>query len=405
MHGIAADSAGNAFVVGRQYNGIHLDDILVMKLAAADGEILWSDLFGGADDQYDSGWSVVVGPDDHPVVTGITGNADGTANFLTRKLANSNGAEVWTRSIPGALNNVEQRAGWLAVCDDGDVVMANRTWTATTSYDVVVHRYDAVDGATVWTKQYNSSGTTADDPRNMLRDEAGDILVVGVRAGNYMVLKFAQTDGSLAWSAGYNGPPGWYDTADCVLEGPAGEVIVSGFSTGATTDWDVATVGFAPEDGAQLWAERYDAGDSLSDEGTCIAVGPIGDLYVVGYGYDIVTGSDLLTLRYSIDPPSAVPELTSGSGALLAAPNPFSDRISFRSLGEDRGMAGVAIYDAMGRQIATLGSERPTSSDAGSHLLTWDGCGADGRPVAPGVYWVRTTVDGRSESLSIVRAR
>ncbi len=376
-----------------------------MKLAADDGAILWNDLYGGADSQSDRGWAIAVGPDDNPVVTGITTNLDGTANFLTRKLANSDGAEIWVRSLPGAVNNLEQRAGWLAACDNGDIVMANRTWTASTSYDVVLHRYAAADGATVWARQYNSSGTVADDLRGMIRDASGDILVVGVRSGNYMVLKFRQGDGSLAWSTGYDGPPGWYDTANCVVEGPAGEIVVSGFSTGATTDWDVATVGFAAADGAQLWVQRFDSGDGLSDESGYMALSPLGDLYVVGYGYDPVSSSDLLCLRYSLGAPSAAPDLPAAALPIAAVPNPFRGSVSF-SVASPAGIPSrVGIYDASGRRIALLDAREPGAAPNGPGFLTWDGRNQEGDPVPAGAYWARVESGAAVGSCTVVRLR
>ncbi len=392
-------------MVGRQYNGYHLDDILVMKLAATDGSILWSDLYGGADDQYDRGWAIAVGPDGNPVVTGITGNTDGTANYLTRKFDNQDGSEIWVRSFPGAVNNVEQRAGWLAVCDNGDIVMANRTWTTTTSYDVVLHRYAASDGATVWTQQYNSSGTAADDPRSMVRDSAGDLLVVGVRVGDFMVLKFRQGDGSLAWSSGYNGPPGWYDTANCVAEGLDGEIIVSGFSTGATTDWDVATVGFAPSDGVQSWVERFDSGDGLSDEGGYLAVSPAGDLYVGGYGYDLASGSDLLCLRYSLGIPSAVADMVAPALFITADPNPFSTSVSFSIVSPGGVPARISIYDALGRRVAVLDGGTSNAARDGVRRLAWDGRDAQGFSAAPGAYFVHAQRGTEAGTCTIIRIR
>ena len=43
-----------------------------MKLDANDGDILWLELLGGAEGLDDRGWSIVVGPDQNPVVTGVT---------------------------------------------------------------------------------------------------------------------------------------------------------------------------------------------------------------------------------------------------------------------------------------------------------------------------------------------
>ncbi len=49
----------------------------------------------------------------------------------------------------------------------------------------------------------------------------------------------------------------------------------------------------------------------------------------------------------------------------------------------------VAVYDAAGRRVAALG----TLDAAGDVSVAWDGLGAEGRPLAEGVYFVR--IDGR----------
>ncbi|MBM3319189.1 MAG: PQQ-binding-like beta-propeller repeat protein [Candidatus Eisenbacteria bacterium] len=370
-----------------------------MKLAASNGDILWRVHAGGPAGLADRGWDIAVGPDGHPVVTGVLTNAADPGYFCTIKFNTSNGSEIWNRKILGAVNSISARAGWLAVCDDGDIVMANRTWTTSTSYDVVLHRYAAADGATAWAIQHNSSGTSPDDPRDMVRDAAGDILVAGIRSGNYMVLKFDRSDGHLFWSGSYNGPIGGYDGASAIVEGPGGVVVATGFSDGQGTNWDAATVGFDPESGAQLWAERFDAGDAQSDEGHALAASAQGDLYVAGYGDRFATGSDMLALRYRIENPTGIDARPlageSGSSLRLSAhPTPFVDRVFFSLEMPRAGIARVAVYDARGRRTGVLFEG---ALPRGAHDLVWDGRDAGGRPLAAGVYFVRfETEDARA---------
>ena len=46
----------------------------------------------------------------------------------------------------------------------------------------------------------------------------------------------------------------------------------------------------------------------------------------------------------------------------------------------------VGVFDVSGRRVATL---HAGAFAAGRHAIRWDGSGAGGRPVAPGVYLVR----------------
>jgi hypothetical protein len=293
------------------------------------------------------------------------------------------------------------------VCDNGDIVMMNRTWELATGYDVVLHRYAADDGATVWATRYNSAGNTPDDPTHLIRDAGGDLLVAGVRSGNFMALKFDDADGELLWSADYDGPAGGYDAAAAILEGPAGDVIVTGFSTGTTTSWDATTVAFDPTDGALRWERHFDGGEGRPDEGKALAVSPQGDLYVTGYCDLATTATDLIALRYLLAGPTGVAGSLAGTPApsplrISADPNPFVLGLSFSVEIPQAGPARLAVYDVRGRQVALLhegGLER------GPHRIGWDGRNDSGEALGSGVYFLRLE-SGRSSAVrKVVRTR
>lgn len=371
-----------------------------MKLSFFDGEIMWERELGGAQNQDDRGWAVAVGADGHPVVTGVTTNTDGTANYFTAKLHSNDGSVLWSRSLPGAVNNLAERAGWVAVCANGDAVMANRTWTSSSSYDVVLHRYAAADGATVWTRQYGSGPSRSDNPRHMILTPADDILVAGVTVGDYMAVRFDGATGEPVWTAVYNGPGAGYDTGNSVILGPNGEVIVTGFATGTNTGWDCATVAFDWGSGARLWALGYDTGDAQTDEGAVMAVGPGGTLYVVGYGYRLATDADLLSIRYQIAPAAGVEEPIAGAGLLAAAPNPFESEVRLRLDSLRPGPARVTVHDAAGRRVRALFDGEIA---AGESRLEWDGRDEAGRPVGAGVFWIRFEAAGAAGIRKVLR--
>jgi hypothetical protein len=352
-------------------------------------------------DKDDIGWSIVVGPDNHPVATGISINADDTANFWTTKYDRVDGSIIWHHTIPGAVNN-QTRAGWLAVLENGDVIMINRTWSPATNYDIVLHRYAAADGAIVWEEQYNGPAAGSDDPRHMIRDVAGNIIVVGVTNGDYMVVKFSQDTGDTLWTAAYDGPPGWYDVATCAVVGPNGEIIVSGYSNGTASGWDVTTLGFDPDSGEQSWFLRHD-GSGQTDEARAMAVSPFGDLYVTGYSYNPTTDMDMLSLRYAMDVAS---DVIPGPGTaptvpivLNAYPNPFNPQVALSFELFQAGPVWVSIYDLRGRQTAIL---HAGYLGQGLHRLFWKGRDQEGRSVPAGIYMARLTAHGVTSTRKVV---
>lgn len=390
LFGIDVDSQGNALLTGRFSVTDTNDDFVVIKLNGYDGDVEWVESFDGGDQRVDRSWAITVGPDDNPVITGITVHDDDSASYFTRKLSGANGDEIWTRIIPGAISSEYERAGWLELTTNGDLVMLNRTWSTTTSYDVVLYRFAGDDGHTIWDTQYNAGGTNADNPMNMSQDSDGNLLVVGVSAGDFMVLKFDVSNGDLIWAGEYDGPPGWYDTAKAVTTGPAGEVIVGGFSDGSGTSWDMTTVGFDPTDGNEIWHLRHD-GATQSDETNGLAVSSEGDLYLVGYTTDPASGSDLCCLRYGLGEFSAVEPLPPaalriGPGNLAAAPNPFSPMVVLSYRLPISQQVRLVIHTIDGRRVATLfdGMAEP-----GNFGATWTGTNSAGETMPSGVYYAR----------------
>ena len=66
------------------------------------------------------------------------------------------------------------------------------------------------------------------------------------------------------------------------------------------------------------------------------------------------------------------------------------------------GAVGVEVFDLFGRRLA---SAQHGQLAAGRHALPWDGRGADGAPVAPGVYLARVNAGGRTAAVRFVRVR
>jgi subtilisin family serine protease len=62
----------------------------------------------------------------------------------------------------------------------------------------------------------------------------------------------------------------------------------------------------------------------------------------------------------------------------------------------------VSVHDIRGALVRTLASG---SLEAGRHPLRWDGVNATGRPVGPGIYFVRAKAGGQSQTLRVVHVK
>jgi outer membrane protein assembly factor BamB len=343
----------------------------------------------------DIGWDVAIDGQGRVVVAALVGTSLGEAEATVAVLEPTFGETVWQRGFPGAVYNIEVQGGWLAIAENDDVILGTRTWSSETGFDLVLHRFDAADGAEVYHRQWNSGGTAADDPREMIQTADGDLVFAGVSGGDYLVARFDAEQGDFLWRGAYAGPPDWYDVATCVAEGPDGVLVASGFSDGTSTGWDVATVAFDPAEGFLLWEQRFD-GYGQSDEARDVVVGPGGEVVVTGYCYSYESSNDLAAICYDTGGTVAAPdELPAGAVGLTGAwPNPFNPRVSISFAVPRDGTLRLSICDVRGRELAVL---QDGVLPAGEHVLSWHGADAGGRALPSGLYFaVLRTEEGLS---------
>ncbi len=104
---------------------------------------------------------------------------------------------------------------------------------------------------------------------------------------------------------------------------------------------------------------------------------------------------------YPLDVGSAATSPAVGPRILAIAPNPGGGavRISFEL--PHAGLAEVSVYDLGGRIVR---SEFLGLLPSGRHDASWDGRGARGRPVPPGVYLWKVRVGGQEATQKVVRS-
>jgi hypothetical protein len=108
-----------------------------------------------------------------------------------------------------------------------------------------------------------------------------------------------------------------------------------------------------------------------------------------------ITWTGPVYVTYDPSATTAVGDRPATSGLQLAVgPNPWLDRVTASfSLPQGARDAGLAVYDAAGRNVATL-LDGPLS--AGPHAVSWTGLDARGQRVPSGIYFMRLRVDGSS---------
>jgi hypothetical protein len=87
---------------------------------------------------------------------------------------------------------------------------------------------------------------------------------------------------------------------------------------------------------------------------------------------------------------------------LRAFPNPFNPSVRISFANPARGLVRAVLYDIAGRRVAVVASR---TMDAGEQVLEWDGRDGAGMEAASGVYFLRVSAPGASESVKLVLLR
>jgi hypothetical protein len=328
-NGVAIDRAGNVFVVGQtsgalpgQKNAGMIDAFL--RRYDASGTEVWTRQFGSAERDIPKG----VALDDHGnvyVVGQTFGNLPGQPSaggwdaFL-RKYA-PGGDEVWTRQFGGGGG---ESAASVRVDRAGNAYVVGGTRAALPGqrnigdFDGFIVKLDPT-GGTIWERQF---GTTVEDYAiTVALDGQGNPAVAG------------ETSGRLAGAANGGGLDGFvrqYDTAGDVLWtrqfgstmddyavgsaiGPNGDVFVVGSTTGSLPghksegDADAYIMAFNRKEGAGLWSRQF--GTPGVDDAEAIGFDATGNPFVAGRAGGALRGGSA----------------GGGSDAFLAATGPTGD--------------------------------------------------------------------------------
>jgi hypothetical protein len=125
-------------------------------------------------------------------------------------------------------------------------------------------------------------------------------------------------------------------------------------------------------------------------------LGPFGGMSGSTTDRQRFVNGDLPTLAA---PPPATPVAIALSAP---APNPTPGAVTMMLSLPNRAAVRIAVHDVAGRLVRVLENG---SREAGVQAIAWDGTGAGGTPVRPGLYIVRVDVDGAREARRVMVSR
>jgi Beta-propeller repeat len=298
---VTVDTSWNVYVTGTSFGSSGTYNYATVKYDS-NGNQLWIARYDGPGTGNDTALQVTVDRFDSVYVTGKSSGID-TGEDLTTVKYDSNGNQIWVQRYNGP-GNGDDSGSSIVVDNEGHVYVTGSTLGAGTDYDATTIKYDT-NGDQMWVQRFNDPGTWQymnDFARQLLLDNSGNLYVIGTSDGfstiqDYLILKY-DSNGTLLRVQTYNGPGDWMDRIQQAVLDSTGNLYVVGLSHGSGSDWDYATVKYAP-DGTQLWVRRYNGPYNGVDAATSIAVDNNANVYITGISQGVQGVSNYTTIKYT----------------------------------------------------------------------------------------------------------
>lgn len=228
--GVAVDAAGDAYVAATIDAADGGTAIEVTKLEAATGATAWVHGFDGpfpGEDERASG--IAVGPDGQPVVAGQVRAGDGDDDAWLRKLAATDGSEVWTATYSGAGAGgfSTDDGGPVAIAADGSIFVLTRLYEDFSTQRGALLRFGPDGGPPQWVFQPVIPGSEQSFSLGPLTVGADGLPVMSVQRSSGATIDFwiykLDADGQELWSR---------QRADFEVRGVGTDWVVEGLAAG-----------------------------------------------------------------------------------------------------------------------------------------------------------------------------
>jgi len=213
--------------------------------------------------------------------------------------------QLWAKRYNGPGGRVDTAYAVVVSPTGGHVYVTGASAGSTSRRDYATIAYDA-SGARLWTMRYDGTASGIDYARSAAVSPDGTkVFVTGYSSGStsdwdYATVGYDASTGAELWASRYNGPSNGYDFASAVAVSPDGtKVFVTGHSLGSTTQEDYATVAYDAETGDELWATRFDGPTGVGDVAHDVAISPDATkVFVTGRSDGAGGDGDYATIAY-----------------------------------------------------------------------------------------------------------
>ncbi len=262
----------------------------VRKLAASDGRELWSYSTPGTAAGRATAIATTAGGD--PVVAAIFSNAAGGHDLALIKIDGLDGAEIWRRILPGASRTTPSGGVRVVALDrSGDVVAARLLSDGEGQTDLVLARLDGRNGALRWVESVEAQNGVALDLRRVDRNH---LIAASASPSGFHVARLAASDGRQIWHRQFGEDALCGETVALRVDA-ADDVIAAGF--GCAAGRNLFVVKLSGGDGQPRWSRDIGTATGIVGKPRALAVDPDGDVFVAGYATSATERVDLVILK------------------------------------------------------------------------------------------------------------
>ncbi len=370
---VAADVSGNFLVTGfetRTDLGQGLN-WLVRKFDVS-GNVLWSRTHNGPINSDDFGWRVAFDDSGNSCGCGPTVVGAGNQDALLTKW-DSSGDVQWQSVFAGAAGSTDG-CGGIAFDSAGNILYGINDFPSAGDYTNWRIQKLTSSGSVTWSRTHGITAVAGSDDRlNGIRsDSAGNVIAMGFetrtdlgQSVNWRVIKY-DPSGGILWQQSYNSPANGYDEPFDMEITPDDGIVIAGYETrtdlGESHNWRVIKYDSA---GTLLWSLTHDGVAGGSDEAHGIAVGPGGEIYVIGIESVAGQGNNWLLWKVADTVPPAISVAATALPAAPVAGGSMSLIFSVSNAGMDTVLA-LSIVD-------TLPAGYVMTAQAADPGLTWNG--------------------------------
>ena len=298
---VVCDGAGDVYVCGSTQTAANVASLVVRKLDAGNGGLLWQGRYEGLDGSFNQGVALVL--DDHlnAYVTGACARAGADEDIILVKFdTGGNVSPTWVKRIDSG-RHLDDTGVALKLQGSSLFVLGGMYTTAGTRRSVAVARY-TTGGVRTWLRIWRDARTAVDNPHALAVDKYGSVAVAGssgfASGRQHAFLVKWDKGGARTWARiSYPKASKMQGFTDLVGD-TAGHVWVSGYAKSADGDYDWLTARYQP-DGRRAWLSRWNGLSDMHDLCATIGLTVTGKPFAAGSTQSAFSAENAAAARYS----------------------------------------------------------------------------------------------------------